>query len=96
MDLIRNVKLICNNVESLTDSNKVTFFLDDDSCFDENNSKSILQSSVTNVKEMNNHPYTFSNNVHLLPQTVIYIFPTLIWFKFPQFVLSNLTDLSFC
>ena len=50
INLMKSVKSICNNFESMTDNNKITLLLYGDSRFDENKNKFILQSSVKYIK----------------------------------------------
>ena len=49
-DLMKNAKSICNNFESMSNTNKITLLLCGDSRFDENKNKFILQSSINYVK----------------------------------------------
>ena len=67
IDLMNNVKSICDNFESMIGNNKITLLLYGDSRFDENKNKFLLQSFIKHIKKLNDSPDPFQINFIYFP-----------------------------
>ena len=91
IDLMNNVKSICDNFESMIGNNKITLLLYGDSRFDENKNKFLLQSFIKHIKKLNDSPDPFQINFIYFP--TLYLIFSLIYldsFSFYFFIFTNL------